>query len=348
MSVKLSPQIPDSSINKCKIGRFYNQHRTKLIRIIGKYILHGNDLMKSSLIQSLKNHPALRNICFFFERSNTQFWMKFNVTLHQSFSSRKESLDFFTWRNSQYLFYEELMPCSGFDNKIILDYGCGPGHDLVGFVELSKPKKVVGMDISQVSLNEAQKRLSVHGTDIVQFIRIPDGSQRLSFDDNTFDYIHSSGVLHHTPNIEEILKEFRRILKPDGIIRIMVYNQDSLWLHLHVAYQRRILLGKDKTASLEEAFKRSTDGEDCPISCCYKKETFLELCRNCGFHAEFLGSAISLFELKLLPLRYDAMSDKNLDEIHRDFLKHLTFDNFGRPLHKGVVAGIDACYELRK
>jgi ubiquinone/menaquinone biosynthesis C-methylase UbiE len=212
----------------------------------------------------------LRNI------SNKDFWTSRTVTLNKKFSSREESLKYLNWRNSQYLLYEELMPCSGFDDKIILDYGCGPGNDLVGFLEFSQPKRLVGMDISKTALQEAQERLSLHESNLTELIQIEDGAKKLPFPDNTFDYIHSSGVLHHTPNMEEILSEFYRILKPDGKIRIMVYNYNSIWLHLSVAYQKRILQKIDSDVSLEEAFKRSTDGGLAPISRCYKKEDFIK------------------------------------------------------------------------
>ncbi|MEK7448692.1 MAG: class I SAM-dependent methyltransferase [Planctomycetota bacterium] len=280
--------------------------------------------------------------------SNEDYWSRHNVTAHRQFVTRNESLDYLHWRNSQYLFYEELMPGRGFDDLIILDYGCGPGDDLVGFVEHSKPRKVTGVDIAFSSLEESRKRLLLHPADMVDLQLIKEGSSRLNFEDNTFDYIHSSGVLHHTANIGQILREFYRILKPSGFIRIMVYNYDSLWLHLYVAYQRCILQQIDATVSLSEAFKRSTDGPDCPISICYKKDDFLELGARSGLSGKFLGAAISLHEMSLLPLRYNAIQDIKLDREHRNFLKELTFDAFGRPLRNGQVAGIDGCYELKK
>src|ERR1700740_1046921 len=76
------------------------------------------------------------------QKSNTEHWTDHNGVFHKNFKTREESLNFIEWRNAIYLFYDELMPCKGFDNKIIVDYGCGPGHDTVGFVDHSKPKKV--------------------------------------------------------------------------------------------------------------------------------------------------------------------------------------------------------------
>ena len=67
----------------------------------------------------------------------------------------QESERYLEWRNDQYFKYDELMPVTGKDGRVILDYGCGPGHDLVGFGLRSKPTRLIGMDVSTSSLAEA-------------------------------------------------------------------------------------------------------------------------------------------------------------------------------------------------
>jgi len=260
-------------------------------------------------------------------------------------------MNYFNWRNSQYLFYEELMPCSGFNGKVILDYGCGPGNDMVGFLELSKPKHLYGIDISQVSLKETEERVKLHmsvTTDLVELILIKDGSNTIPIKDEVVDYIHCCGVLHHVPNLDQVLCEFKRILKPRCKIRIMVYNRDSVWFHLYVAYLRRIVKNIDRHLSTEQAFKHSTDGYLCPIARCFTPDEFIGICRKNGFNCKILGAAISLHEMSLLDLRYSALENLLLETEHQNFLKKLKFDEFGRPWHNGVVAGVDACYELTK
>ena len=86
---------------------------------------------------------------------NAQYWCDVNVTEHKPFKSAAESLEYFHWRNTQYHNYIELMPVAGQDGKVVLDYGCGPGNDLVGFSAYSKPSRLVGMDISLRSVAEA-------------------------------------------------------------------------------------------------------------------------------------------------------------------------------------------------
>ena len=50
--------------------------------------------------------------------------------------------------------------------------------------------------------------------------------KNLPFDDNSFDVLYASHILEHAPwyMLDEILKEWHRILKPGGVIEIWVPN----------------------------------------------------------------------------------------------------------------------------
>lgn len=126
-------------------------------------------------------------------------------------------------------------------------------------------------------------------------------------------------MLHHVKNLEAALSEIRRILKIGGKFQVMVYNYDSIWLHLYTAYIHQIEMGLYKECSILDAFRRTTDGPECPISHCYQPYQFLELVDALGFKGYFKGSSISLHELKLLPKRIEAIKNRKLDREHRDF-----------------------------
>ncbi len=292
--------------------------------------------------------PAQPNPVIAENISSADYWTIHNVTSHNEFSSREDSVSYMNWRFDQYPGYEKLMPCSGFDNKTILDYGCGPGHDVVGFLEHSKPKKILAMDVSSSSLAETKKRIKLHpNNENVECILIKE-KEPISIPEKSVDYIHSSGVLHHTPNMEEILSQFHKILKDDGIIRIMVYNYNSIYAHLYVPYYLQMKKGIDKDLPFEDAFRRNTDGPNCPISNCYTPSQYIAICEKAGFKTTFKGASISLHELDMLQYRHEAVANIKLNEKHRNFLKNLTFDSSLHPLYNGSVAGIDAVFELTK
>lgn len=292
----------------------------------------------------------MRSIANFLGLSKTvaEYWTDHNVTQHKQFASRSESLDYFHWRCDQYPGYIDLMPVHGVDGLDVMDYGCGPGHDLVGFLEFSRPRRLVGVDVSTSSLAEAAARLKLHGGDAVQLQRLDPAESRLPFDDASFDYIHSSGVLHHVPDLRLILGELRRLLRPGGRVRVMVYNYNSLWMHLYVAYALR---HRDQTIPAElpirQAFTRSTDGPDCPIANCYTPDEFAAEAGAAGFDSRLVGAACSLFEMQQeQQMRYQACMDLRLEREHREFLLELTFDERRVPHYRGVPAGVDLVLEL--
>ena len=74
----------------------------------------------------------------------------------------------------------------------------------------------------------------------------------------------------------------------------------------------------------------------------------MALCKIAGINAEFLGAAISMHEMELLPLRFAAIQDRRLPDESRKFLLDLKFDDRGYPKYSGYYAGVDACYRLTK
>ena len=66
-----------------------------------------------------------------------------------------------------------------------------------------------------------------------------------------------------------------------------------------------------------------------------------------GFAGKLRGIAMSAWEMKLLPSRWDALLDRRLPSESRRFLYELTLDERGVACYRGRVAGIDACFELR-
>lgn len=302
--------------------------------------------MVKRIFSRLRRATASRKRAKASRKGSAAYW-SVHMVIQRSFQSAEDSLRYFHWRNAQYPGYIELMPVSGQDGKVVMDYGCGPGNDLVGFTEYSKPKELYAVDVSKPALEAAQRRLDLHCKKAT-LVQVDEITNEIPLESNSVDYIHSSGVLHHCANLNAVLKEFFRILKPDGKIMVMVYNYPSIWVHLYVVYVLQLELGKFENLSVLEAFQHSTDGGNCPISNCYTPTQLLEIFQDAGFDGIFTGSYISLTELKYLERRFDAIGDERLPDEHREFLSNLRFNDRGLPLYEGAVAGIGGCYSFNK
>jgi SAM-dependent methyltransferase len=277
--------------------------------------------------------------------TSQDYWTGYNVTDHRRYAGAAESRAAFDWRCAQYYDYLALMPVSGFDGLTVIDYGCGPGHDLVGFATQSPGASLIGLDVSSTSLDQARSRLQLHGVQ-PDLRQIDERDAALPLPTASVDHIHCSGVLHHVPDPVMVLREFRRILRPGGRVRLMVYNYDSVWLHLFAGWLYPARHPEARGLALRDVFRRVTDSPDCPISHAWTPADVAAMAREAGLAVNHLGNAVSVREVAILPERFDAILDPALAPEHRDFLLGLTFDPRGVPHAGSHAAGLDGCYEL--
>jgi SAM-dependent methyltransferase len=112
----------------------------------------------------------------------------------------------------------------------VLEIGVGMGADYLEWLKAGA--QAAGVDLSAASIERAGQRCQQAG--FQADLRVADAEQ-LPFPDNSFDVVYSYGVMHHSPNTGQCIREARRVLKPGGQARIMVYHHPSvtgtmLWL----------------------------------------------------------------------------------------------------------------------
>jgi len=137
-----------------------------------------------------------------------------------------EQADFAAHARARYQFEPHIHDFAGFSRSAglrVLEVGVGMGADYLEWLKAGA--QASGVDISEISLQRARQRCETAGFE--PDLRVSD-AEHLPFPDNTFDVVYSYGVMHHSPDTPQCIREARRVLKQGGALRIMIYHHPSL------------------------------------------------------------------------------------------------------------------------
>jgi len=109
-------------------------------------------------------------------------------------------------------------------NELILDAGCGTGHQLNYYC--GDATTGVGVDFSEVAIIIARENFTRH-----QFLL--QDLTKLEFEDEKFDKIVCFNTIEHIQDQDKAMKELRRVLKKGGIIVMGTNIKDSLQWRLY-------------------------------------------------------------------------------------------------------------------
>ena len=135
-------------------------------------------------------------------------------------------------------YMRDVFKFENFKGKRVLEIGVGGGLDTSEF--LRNGAEVVSVDFSELSVKNASqlfKEAGLNGNVLLSDAKL------LPFNDSEFDVVYSYGVIHHIPDVEKVLDEIRRVLRPGGIFMGMVYNKDSLLYAYSIIYLHGIKEG---------------------------------------------------------------------------------------------------------
>jgi len=98
-------------------------------------------------------------------------------------------------------------------DKNILDAACGEGYG--SYILSDSAKSVTGIDIDADSINHASSRYQKQNLEYLNASCLD-----LPFEDQSFDVIVSFETLEHLAEQEQMISEFNRVLKADGMLII--------------------------------------------------------------------------------------------------------------------------------
>jgi ubiquinone/menaquinone biosynthesis C-methylase UbiE len=104
-------------------------------------------------------------------------------------------------------------PVRHFDRA--LEIGSGTGYFSLNLARAGLIGELVATDISQGMLDELSRSARRLGVSVET---VCTESERLPFEDDSFDLVFGHAVLHHLPDLHASFREFRRVLRPGGRI----------------------------------------------------------------------------------------------------------------------------------
>ena len=195
--------------------------------------------------------------------------------------------------------FDILIPFEELADKDVLEIGVGQGSH----AQLIAPfcKSFTGIDLTPIAAEVTAKRLQVFGLpgSILQM-----DAEEMAFPAERFDYIWSWGVIHHSADTLRILREMRRVLRPNGVATVMVYHRSWWNYYLVSGLLRGLLQGKLRDqGNIHSVCQSGTDGA---IARHYTAREWLNCCRGL-FNVDW----IRIYGLKtdIIPLPYGRLKN---------------------------------------
>ncbi|TCO21111.1 3-demethylubiquinone-9 3-methyltransferase [Kribbella steppae] len=140
-----------------------------------------------------------------------------------------------------------------------LDIGCGGGFMAEEFARLGC--RVVGIDPSPVSIKTARQHADASALPIKYAVAT---GERLPLDNESFDIAYCCDVLEHVSNLDLVIKETARVLKPGGIYLFDTINRTtaSKVLAIKVMQDWRLTRIVDTQLHSWEMFVKPTELEE--------------------------------------------------------------------------------------
>ncbi|WP_119166684.1 class I SAM-dependent methyltransferase [Algihabitans albus] len=181
----------------------------------------------------------------------------------------------------------------------VLDIGCGNGWLVENFARGAA--RTTGIDLTRAAVKLTRSRLQLSELSATLLVG---NAERLPFDDESFDFVTSSGVLHHTPNTEQAMAEAVRVIRRGSGGMIALYYRHfllkpSIWpiTRFFVRLLFAAVPGRNdfgKVASPEDLV-RLYDGNENPIGRAYDRRAFLNMLPGCR---------VDRVELHFFPTRF--------------------------------------------
>jgi SAM-dependent methyltransferase len=109
--------------------------------------------------------------------------------------------------------------------KLVLDAGCGTAKLTCGMARWGG--EVVGLDLAPAAVRGWQERERFAGGRAAHVHIVQGDVAKPPFRPGTFDGVHSSGVLHHTPDTKRAFDAVARLVAAGGALGVWLYREGA-------------------------------------------------------------------------------------------------------------------------
>lgn len=152
------------------------------------------------------------------EYHNNRYSKEVRQKAQKFYSIEKESRNYFNYQIQ-----------SDVKNKKILELGCGKNSHAFNIAK--KGGKVYGIDISEVAIEYSKNKIKELNLGNNASFAVMN-AEELDFDNDLFDKIIGSSILHHL-NLEKAIPELSRVLKNNGIAVFIEPLGHNLFINLY-------------------------------------------------------------------------------------------------------------------
>ena len=227
----------------------------------------------------------------------------------------KEYFDDVKWRK---YFVEPHIPVFAnfpeWENKKVLEIGCGIGTDTVNFIEHGAI--LTSVDLSIESLKVAEQRLKVYGIEDKVNLKYANAEKLSEYvTPEHYNLVYSFGVLHHTPNPIAAFEEVKKFMNKDSIFKLMVYNKGAFKVfQILEEYDFNYDQAEDLIAKHSEA------QTGCPVTYSYTPREITNILESIGFEVT------DVYIDHIFP--YKVEQYKNYEYIKEDIWEGMSTDAF--------------------
>gem|GEM_PF-473416 len=210
--------------------------------------------------------------------------------------------------------FDTVIDFNALQDRDVLEIGVGHGTH----ASLITPccRSYTGIDLTATSVTMTKQRFAESNfkPTILQM-----DAERMGFADQSFDYIWSWGVLHHSANTLAIIKEMHRVLRSDGTATVMVYYRSWWKVLVDTFLIRGIILGQlFRGHNLNDILQSATDGA---IARFYTPAEWRLLCQDTFALEDYF---ITGMKVELLPIPHGQLKDRLLYSIPDRWSRFLT------------------------